>query len=254
MIDLACPSCGRAGQIPPEKKYSRLVCKKCHVVFHMDSGGRPVIGEPHHDSSNEPRKHSQESEHHSIFEVFHLPKLDELTHLGDNLTEYTFPVKPVLGALGVLAVGWVVLGFLNGPPESVADRTRTAVDALAHDDLDRLKSFATENTRDDLIRWYDAAHAKLERTRKAWPGKESTVQVVVIEEDLRSQKGVVEAFILPAQAATQAASVIPTSGTNPPIGKDVGPAGPVAFHVHWVYSGKHWWLDGRQSLAVFGIQ
>src|SRR5215212_2799528 len=47
MIDLACPNCGRAGSIPREKINTRLVCKKCHVAFHMNTAGRTLLGEPH---------------------------------------------------------------------------------------------------------------------------------------------------------------------------------------------------------------
>jgi hypothetical protein len=218
----------------------------------MEPGGRPVLGEPHTAPSKDQRKHAKQGEHHSIFEVFHLPKLDELTHLGDNLSDYSFPVKPVLGVLGVLVVGWVAFSVFSGPPESVADRAKTAVEALAHDDLDRLKTYATDKSRDDLIRWYDAAHARLEETRQSWPSKDSTVQVVVVEEDRRNQRGEVEAFIVPAQAPTQAASVIPAVSSKP-AAKKSGANGPVAFHMHWVWSGSHWWLDGRQSLAVIGL-
>jgi len=227
---------------------ARLVCKKCHVVFHMEPGGRPVLGEPQTGPSDDHRKHAKQGEHHSIFEVFHIPKLDDLTHLGDNLSDYSFPVKPVLGVLGVLIVGWMAFSIFSAPPESVADRAKTAVEALAHDDLDSLKTYATEKSRDDVIRWYDAAHARLEETRQSWPSKEATVQVVVVEEDVRTHKGEVEAIILPAQAA----SVIPTASSKP-ASKKPGASGPLAFHIHWVWSGSHWWLDGRQSLAVVGL-
>src|SRR5258706_155520 len=82
-----------------------------------------------------------------------------LPDLGDSLSDYSFRVKAVLGVLGGLVVLWVGFSLFNGPPESVADRARLAVEALARDDLDRLKGYATDKTRDDLVRWYDAAHA-----------------------------------------------------------------------------------------------
>jgi hypothetical protein len=253
MIELACPSCGRAGQVPREKMNSRLVCRKCHVVFHLEAGGRAIVGEPHHGPAKDPHRNARKDEHHSVFEVLHLPTLDDLTHLGDNLSDYSFPVKPVLGVLGGLVVLWVGFSLFNGPPESVADRARLAVEALARDDLDRLKGYATDKTRDDLVRWYDAAHAKLEQSRKSWPSKATNVQVVVVEEDHKNQKGVVEAFVVPAQSGTQTASMIPTVGSKP---NDKSPAatGPVPFEMHWTYSGNHWWLDGRQSLAVINHQ
>lgn len=245
MIEMACPSCGRGGQVPPEKLHSRLVCRKCHVVFHMDPSGRPVIGEPHV-ATGDPKKKDKNSngEHHSIFEAIHIPRLDELTHLGDNLTDYTFPVKPVLGTLGGLVVLWVMFSLFSRPPEPVSDRARLALQALTSDDLDRLKTFASEETRDDVIRWYDAIHPKLESARKSWPSKEADVQVVVIEEDPSRNRGEIEAVLLPAMSGTQTASVVPSVNS-----KNDKPALPLSFHMSWVWSGKHWWLDGHGSLA-----
>jgi len=232
---------------------SRLVCRKCHVVFHMEPSGRTILGEPNHGPAKDPRKQKKQGEHHSVLEALHLPKLDDLTHLGDNLSDYSFPVKPVLGILGGLVVLWIGFSFFNGPPESVADRARLAVEALANDDLSRLKGYATDKTRDDLIRWYDAAHARLEQSRQSWGSKDSTVQVVIIEEDHKAQKGVVEAFIVPASSGTQTASMIPAVGSKSNA-KGAANKTPVAFSLHWVYSGSHWWLDGRQSLSVLSMQ
>ena len=92
----------------------------------------------------------------------------------------------------------------------------------------------------------------LKETRQSWPSKEATVQVVVVEEDVRTHKGEVEAIILPAQAPTQAASAVPKVNAKS-ASKKPGASGPLAFHIHWVWSGSHWWLDGRQSLAVVGL-
>ncbi len=46
MIDVVCPHCGRAGSAPEDKVNSRLVCKKCHMVFHLSPSGRATPGEP----------------------------------------------------------------------------------------------------------------------------------------------------------------------------------------------------------------
>jgi hypothetical protein len=46
MIPMACPSCGRRGSVPQDKINSRLHCKKCDAIFHMDVEGHVVMGEP----------------------------------------------------------------------------------------------------------------------------------------------------------------------------------------------------------------
>jgi len=222
----------------------------------MDPNGRPVLGEPH-GAVKDLKKQGKEKggEHHSVLESLHLPSLDSLTHMSDNLSDYSFPVKPVLGILGGLVGLWVVFSLMSRPAESVADRARYAVEALAHDDLSGLKSYASDTTRDDLVRWYDVAHMRLEEARKSWPTKESTIQIVVVEEDPKNNRGEVEAFIVPSMdASTQTASVFPppveTKASNKK--KSIN-TGPVSFHLNWVWSGSHWWIDGRQALATVAI-
>src|SRR4051794_25613205 len=99
MIEMSCPSCGRAGQVPKEKLHTRLVCRKCHVVFHMEPSGRAVLGEPL--GSKEQKKEAEEkkkkAEHHSMFEGIELPSLSDFASMKDGLTDGTFPVKPALG-------------------------------------------------------------------------------------------------------------------------------------------------------------
>jgi hypothetical protein len=258
MIEMACPSCGRAGQVPKEKLQTRLVCRKCHIVFHVDSQGRPVVGEP----ISAKEKNKKEPEKKPILQALGIPTLDQLTHMGDDLSDYTFPVKPVLGVLGGLVGLWLVWGFLAGPGESVTDTSRTVADALARDDLNRLKTLATDETRDDMIRFYDAAHPKLEKERGKWSSKDANVQIVVVEEDYSKGKGETEVFYLPAApagATTPAAPPPPTAPPTaavpgaPPTGPMAGaPAmsGPLSFHLIWRRSGKHWLLDGRESSAL----
>lgn len=249
MIELACPSCGRGGQVPREKLYTRLVCRKCHVVFHMDPSGRPVVGEPIIASKDPTRRGKEkEGDHHTVFESIHLPTLDDLTSLKDNFSDGSLPVKPVLGVLGGVVLLWLAFSLISRPAEAVADRAREAMQALANDDLGRLKSFASESTRDDLVRWYDVAHSRLESSRNAWATKATTVQVVVIEENRPDSKGEVEAFIVPSETETQTASVLP-SGNSKPGTKSAANNGPLGFHLHWVWSGSHWWLDGTQMKA-----
>jgi len=237
--------------VPNEKLHTRLVCRKCHVVFHVEPSGRTVLGEPL--SSREQRKEAKEkekkAESHSMFEGFELPSFSDLTNFKDNLADGSIPVKPTLGVLGGIVALWFIWGFFNGPPESVADRARWAVQYLANDDLGHLKSYAAGSTADDLVRWYDLVHPQLESQRKTWSSKEANVQVVVVEENPSANRGEVEAFIMPAAPSMQAASVMPPAGSKSTaaIVKDPGP---LAFHMKWTYSGGHWWIDGAQTLAI----
>ena len=265
MIEMACPSCGRAGQVPKEKLQTRLVCRKCHMVFHVDSQGRPVLGEP----VSAKEKTKKEAEPKSILKALGIPTLEQMTHMGDDLSDYTFPVKPAAGLVGGLVGLWLIWGFVSGPGESVADTSRTVAEALAHDDLNRLKTLATDDTRDDMIRFYDAAHPKLEKARGGWPSKDANIQVVVVEEDLKTGKGETEVFYLPAASGGPTASVAPGAPPPPmppPTAPVPGapksdsaaatppPSGPFSLHLIWLRSGKHWLLDGRASAAMAAHQ
>ena len=46
MIDLECPHCGRVGSVPRDKTNVRLLCKKCHMPFHLGPAGRAIPGDP----------------------------------------------------------------------------------------------------------------------------------------------------------------------------------------------------------------
>ena len=46
MIPMACPSCGRRGNVPLDRLNTRMHCKKCDAVFHLDASGKPILGEP----------------------------------------------------------------------------------------------------------------------------------------------------------------------------------------------------------------
>jgi len=262
MIEMACPGCGRGGQVPKEKLYTRLVCRKCHVVFHMEPSGRTVLGEPQSakDAKTEEKKKKEKAKGPdavAVLEGLHLPSMSDVLNVRANLADGTFPVKPVLAGVGVLVVGWLVLSFLNRAPESVAERARIVVEAIAHDDLNRVKGYASGSSVDDVVKWYEIIHTRLDTARKSWPSKESTVQVLVVEDDPKSNRGEIEAFILPADSGVQTAAVMPPPMPPPPgpVAKSSTPStppppGPVGFHLKWDYSGSHWWIDGTSSLAL----
>src|SRR5262249_44706517 len=113
MIDLACPNCGRAGTIPREKINTRLVCKKCHVTFHMNTAGRTLLGEPHQEVAK------PEVTHHDGPQ---LPSFENLGSLKDTLP--TVSLKALLIGIAVIVVGGGLFMFMMKPPESLGDRAK----------------------------------------------------------------------------------------------------------------------------------
>ena len=46
MIPMSCSQCGQRGKRPPHRLGTRMSCRKCHAVFHMDRTGHIMLGEP----------------------------------------------------------------------------------------------------------------------------------------------------------------------------------------------------------------
>jgi hypothetical protein len=263
MIEMSCPSCGRAGQVPREKLNSRLVCRKCHVVFHMDPNGRAIVGEPHKGPSKEELA-AKDSAQHKLVEKLHIPSIDDLENMGASLREGNFPVKPALGVLGGLAAVWLIWSFLTAAPASIAEPARSVVEAVGSENVNRIKSYTSSDTQADIDKWYETVHTKLESAKKDWPTKETSVQVLVVEEDARKGSADVEAFITPVLAMpTEPVAFVPppppsSSPSSKPgdkmskASKPTAPAGPVGFKLHWILEGGKWRIDGKTTLALLG--
>jgi hypothetical protein len=242
MIDLACPSCGRAGSIPREKINTRLNCKKCHVVFHVNTAGRALLGEPH----VEPQK--SEHHHHEGLHLPSLPSFEGLDGLKNGLPEVSLRSLGV-GVAVVAVLGGLVM-FLTRPSESLADSARRTAERFANDDLAYLKQIATSETIDDVVRWFDAVHPQLVKTRERWKSPEADVQVMVIGEDHQQRKGEAQAFIYPAGSTSRVSAIAAAADSTSTSVPVAGPA-PIDLRLHWVLDRKGTWrLDGLQTFQA----
>src|SRR4051812_28665952 len=199
MIDLACPKCGRAGSIPREKINTRLVCKKCHAAFHMNTAGRTLLGEPHAESARPEAGH----QHHN--DGPRMPSFEGLGGLKDSLP--TVSMRSLLLGVAAIVVGGGLFMIWSKPPEPLADAVKLTAERFAEDDLAYLKQVASSDTVDDVVRWFDVKHPELVKSRDQWKSKGTHVQVTVIGEDRRERRGEALAFIYPAQASLHAADI-----------------------------------------------
>jgi len=235
---------------------SRLVCKKCHMVFHMNTAGRAVLGEPRNaDSSKSGINKAEKSGIHKaeksgihkaeksgIFKAIEeapLPTLADIKDWKENLNGQTLPVKPILIGLAAIVVCWGGYKFLFGPPESIADRANAIAQAFANDDLAYLKSIATTDSVDDVVRWFDAEHPQVVKARQQWKNKDVVVRSTVIEEDRSGRTGSVEAFIYPPEAAARNAAA-ETEGA---------PIKPVELHLRFTLDSRGKWRLNGHSMA-----
>src|SRR4051812_29590985 len=109
MIDLACPNCGRGGSIPREKINTRLVCKKCHIVFHMNTAGRTLLGEPHIETAKADTRAPRDS--------YQIPSFEGLGNLRGSLPSVSS--RSLLLGLAALIVGGGLYLFMARPGESL---------------------------------------------------------------------------------------------------------------------------------------
>jgi hypothetical protein len=241
MIELECPKCGRAGAIPQNKVNTRLVCKKCHIVFHMNTAGRTLLGEPPVSPSE------KKKEKDKAFEAPALPSFEGLGDLRENIKDIS-PKKLAIAA-GVLLVAMVGYTFLTAAPESLAIRASITAEKFAADDLAYLKNIASSGTADDVVRWFDAVHPKLVKSREGWKTTLADVQVQVIGEDRRQRVGEAQAFIYPGTKATHSESISSAAKEASEVSSTVNQS--VDLHMFWTLdsSGK-WRLDGRQTFQM----
>lgn len=190
MPELACPNCGGAGRIPREKVNTRLVCKKCHMVFHMTSGGRTVLGEP----PAENRKGDRHSGRDAVAEA--KPRAD----WKENLPEFTVTGRSALISLVVIVVLAIGYFFYNQTPESLGDRGKRVGEAFAAGKLNDLKAYATDDSADDVVQWFGIADRVLQDRKKIWAGSEIKVGVVPVDENTRNKTGEVLVSLVPAHA------------------------------------------------------
>jgi len=156
MPELSCPQCGRLGNVPRNKLESRLVCKKCHAIFHMNKAGRVVLGEPHSEGRGGTRtavKTARSAEKTGTW----------VDYLPDGIT-------PQMRA-GALAGGVVLLGLVVWmllPAPTLEDRAREAAIAFKSGDKNALKSLAYGKTAREVENWYNVVHPRLEAKMKEW--------------------------------------------------------------------------------------
>ncbi|WP_422924937.1 hypothetical protein [Singulisphaera sp. PoT] len=247
MLELACPSCGRGGTIPKQKVNTRLVCKKCRVVFHMTPAERTVLGEPLGDVLKVNPKPVEEERRASASEG--------IENLADNLTGGLDGFREILKTaspkqLGIAAAVIVVLGIgwtlMNAAPENLTDVTNLAATQFTADDLDSVKAVASSGTAEDVARWYEAVHPRLVKARERWKTNTTHLTVVVMSQDDEKRVGESRAFVYPGPATP--APTTDSSGAA----SDGSSIQPLELIMHWTLEGSRWRLNGKQTAQTAG--
>ena len=238
MIELECPNCGGYGAVPKEKAHTRMVCKKCNFVFHLDPAGRAKAGEPPVDniSRHKGGAASPAASHRVVLED--LPSLDFST---------TARSKAMLGVLGVLVVGALAYFISSRSGDNLADLTTRTADNFASANLSAIKSLATEGSEDDLVKAYDEVHQDLEQLKKEATTQELLVSTIVAEENRIQRIGASSAFFAPKSGRPRDEEISSNAGATPKKKR--------AVEVNFIWSldkSGRWRLDGHRLLASVG--
>lgn len=238
MIDLECPNCGGGGSIPNDKKHIRLVCKKCHFVFHLDPTGRAKAGEPPEDNS------TRHQEGRVGPAASHRVRLEDMPSLEFDNTARS---KAMLGLLGVIVVGAIVYWFMSGPGESLADATIRIADAMAQNKPAALKAMAVTGSEDDLIKAFQEIINDLETMKKDSTTQELIVTTMVSEENRRQKMGVSAVFFAPKSGSTRDESIA-SQARGARLKRQA-----VDVNLNWtVDASGRWKLDGHRLLQSVG--
>ena len=164
MIPIQCPRCRRSGNVPPDRLNARLVCKGCQAVFHMDSGGRMILGEPG------TAKKTKEKEYAGPAVEF---------DLAETWRSVPRPAKVGVPSMLVLLAGWMWFPGLSAGTTYEASAEAIGR-ALLRGDKAGVVARATPASADAAGRLYELIHAPI-AAKGPEPGVEDAVSTSLID-------------------------------------------------------------------------
>lgn len=213
MISIECPNCGRRGTIPPDRLSSRLHCKSCNAVIHLNRTGQLAVDESARETAEEgPEGLASAGEFHYR---------DVWQSIPPNL-KLAVPVVIVLALL----VSWIVTRSLPEPvPVDHAKVGETVLRAVVANDRERVMALADPPTADDAGHWFDLVRQRFEANEI---GQDIYVRTTPISGNVEKDARVV-------LMGTLASKI---SDNQPPMGATI--------HIHRMKKG--WIFDGTESL------
>ena len=223
MIPIACPNCGREGSVPPDRLHAQLRCRGCDAMFHMDRGGRMVLGAIGADDkggkAKKPKKPKSRhtAEHFSLSEV--LEEIPKPVQIG-------IPILAVVLLVGYF--GWKGFAALTAPP-SPKTAGEILTKAIGEGQRDRVLAYSTPETKDDAGKFYDLVQDRLKKQLKVKQVIDSSGVLMYWGKDQH-------------EATTMATFVGQTDDTASPTATEF-------WNLHMTQDkGGNWLLDGKQTL------
>ena len=165
MIPISCPQCGRSGNVPPDRLGSRLVCKGCQSVFHMDSGGRMVLGAP-----GAPAARSKSAKAGPSAAVIDFD-------LAQTWQDIPKPAKFAVPSMVVLLAGWMF--FPTSTSLEYERQAEVVGQALLNGNRSKVVSLATAATSGAAEKWYDLIHTSMAEKGTASSGNSAIMAALL---------------------------------------------------------------------------
>jgi hypothetical protein len=223
VIPMECPSCGRRGNVPNDRLNTRLHCKKCDAVFHLDMSGKVVMGEPGSELTKKGARAAQGGK----------GEYDPVGELAEAIIKLPKVVKYGTGviALGLLIFfGFPMLGIKVAlPAKSLDDLGVSAGQYYVAGDANGMSRMATKATAADVTSWVEATRSVL--LKDVPTGSSNNAFFASSLAAFDPDKGLAEVTL----------SIQPKPGAD-------GTA-PEASHIaiHFVREGKYWLIDGAET-------
>lgn len=146
MIEMSCPRCGAGGRVPRDKVNSRLVCKKCLQVFHLNSAHQPVMGEPPA-PRDQPKKKERVAREGGV--QIEIPGLEGLT---EKLSKIKMPDAKMIGITAAVLLVVAFFGWLFSK-RTVDQQSEVLAACIRKLDLDAASGLALPGTEMEAMQW-----------------------------------------------------------------------------------------------------
>lgn len=179
MFGIKCPACGAEGRAPKEKILTRLVCKRCLIVFHVTPSGRTVLGEPPATGQRSIAGAHEDAPDNT-------QKVDQWF---DRVSKSFFSPKSLIFTASLILLVGAVAFFFQGP-ETLQFRAARAARAAVQGDPRTLRELAATGTVADVYEWYILIRPQCEELRQRLSSSKLEIDTEVKRQD--SDQGWVE--------------------------------------------------------------
>lgn len=235
-IEMVCPGCNAPGSVPRDKMNTRLVCKKCHAVFHLSPSGRAVLGEPPmSEADKEAAKAAAAAARRDA--DWEMPSLSVSPRARATLAA----LVALLAIAGIVRYGQVSWSSTNG--ENLLTRANNAAKAIAAGKTADLQAISVPETREATARFLEGLGPAFESVRAQSPTREMVANILLLSVTPDDSGAQVRGVFTPNLGSTRDRMI---SGIEP--AKDAATASADAMLWFAKDAKGNWLLDGQKCV------